>query len=119
MKIIPLFKVRSMRAALLHYTGVLDFSVISGEDTIADLVNGDAELQLTTYESDALFGSVANIWVEDVDALFAKYLSRGLNTSAKPQSPVHQRPTNQTWGSREFYVTDADGNTLRFCQQNA
>ena len=21
---------------------------------------------------------------------------------------------NQTWGIREFYVTDADGNTLRF-----
>jgi len=25
-------------------------------------------------------------------------------------------PTDQTWGTREFYVTDADGNTLRFCQ---
>ncbi|WP_432327650.1 hypothetical protein ACRQ5D_30765 [Mucilaginibacter sp. P25] len=33
------------------------------------------------------------------------------------ESPVHQGPTDQTWGTREFYVTDTDGNTLRFCQR--
>ena len=35
-------------------------------------------------------------------------------TSNKKESPVHQEPLNQTWGMREFYVTDNDGNTLRF-----
>jgi hypothetical protein len=28
--------------------------------------------------------------------------------------PVHRGPVDQTWGIREFYVTDADGNMLRF-----
>jgi hypothetical protein len=51
-----------------------------------------------------------------VDSLFAKYLGRGLDFSAKTKSPVHKGPIDQTWGRREFYVTDADGNTLRFCQ---
>ena len=52
---------------------------------------------------------------EDVDALFAKFLERGLKP-AKPESPVHQGPTDQTWGTREFYVDDPDGNTLAFTQ---
>ena len=119
MKIAPLFKVRDMTKAIIHYTGILDFAFkypgSSIEDGVVTLVNGDAELQLTTHESDYLFGSVANIWVDEVDNLFKKYLGRGLDTSAKKGSPVHTGPTDQSWGNREFYVTDADGNTLRFC----
>lgn len=120
MQIIPLFKVRDMRAAIRHYTEVLDFVMTWPEDTpestVVDLGHEQMELQITTHESEHLFGSVAYVWVTDVDSLFAKYQSRGLDTSAKPNSPVHQGPTDQTWGRREFYVTDADGNTLRFCQ---
>lgn len=120
MKIIPLFKVRDMQAAIRHYTEVLDFVMTWPEDTpespVVDLGHEQMELQITTHESERLFGSVVYVWVTDVDSLFAKYSSRGLNTSAKPNSPVHQGPVNQTWGRREFYVTDADGNTLRFCQ---
>jgi uncharacterized glyoxalase superfamily protein PhnB len=120
MKIIPLFKVRDMQAAIRHYTEVLDFVMTWPEDTpespVVDLGHEQMELQITTHESERLFGSVIYVWVTDVDNLFAKYSSRGLKTSAKPNSPVHQGPVNQTWGRREFYVTDADGNTLRFCQ---
>jgi hypothetical protein len=109
-----------MEQALKHYTGVLDFKIkypeASASDGVIDLVNGAAELQLTTYEGDYLFGSVVNVWVEDVDSLFKKYLGRGLDTSGKKESPVHQGPTDQSWGTREFYVTDQDRNTLRFCQ---
>jgi len=41
---------------------------------------------------------------------------------ARPSS-AHQRgtgapgATDQTWGTREFYVGDPDGNTLRFTPQ--
>jgi len=118
MKIVPVFKVRNMRTALKHYTEVLDFIMTDPDDTadspVVDLGNGDAAFQITVFENDRLFGSVANVWVDDVDALFAKYKSRGLDTSAKKNSPVHQGPVDQTWGRREFYVTDGDGNTLRF-----
>jgi uncharacterized glyoxalase superfamily protein PhnB len=118
-KIVPVFKVSNMRDALNHYTQVLDFVMTDPDDTadslVVDLGNGGAAFQVTVIESDRLFGSVANIWVDDVDELFAKYKSRGLDTSRKSNSPVHQGPVDQTWGRREFYVTDADGNTLRFC----
>ncbi|MXV15352.1 VOC family protein [Hufsiella ginkgonis] len=120
MQFIPLFKVRDMWEAIRHYTGILDFAMTCPGDTadspVVDLGHEHTELQLTTYESERLFGSVVNIWVPDVDTLFARFISRGLDTSAKANSPVHQGPVDQTWGRREFYVTDADGNTLRFCQ---
>lgn len=119
MKIVPLFKVRNMTEALDFYMGILDFQLkypeASAADWVVDLKYGAAELQLTILESDHLFGSVANVWVDEVDELFRKYKSRGLDTSAKTESPVHQGPIDQTWGTREFYVTDSDGNTLRFC----
>jgi len=120
MKIIPLFKCRNMKNALDFYTGTLDFGLKYAEasvnDWVIDLINEGAELQLTVLESDNLFGSVINVWVDDVDGLFNKYLERGLDTSNKKNSPVHQGPLNQTWGTREFYITDNDGNTLRFCK---
>ena len=120
MHFIPLFKVSDMRAAIKHYTEVLDFRMTWPDDTpdspVVDLGHEQMEFQITTHESDRLFGSVAYVYVEDVDALFAKYKSRGLDASAKPNSPVHQAPIDQTWGRREFYVSDADGNTLRFCK---
>jgi catechol 2,3-dioxygenase-like lactoylglutathione lyase family enzyme len=120
MKIIPLFKCRDMARAIDHYTKVLDFKFRypdeSQADSVVSLTNGDAGLQLTLHESENLFGSVANIWVDDVDDLFKKYLSRGLDNTGRPESPVHQGPVDQSWGTREFYVTDEDGNTLRFCQ---
>lgn len=120
MKVVPLFKVTDMGAALRHYTEVLDFVMTcrehNAESVVVDLGHDETELQLTTFESERLFGSVVNIIVDDVDALFNKYKSRGLNTDGRPESPVHTRPVIQTWGRREFYVTDTDGNTLRFAQ---
>ncbi|MGF7078462.1 VOC family protein [Mucilaginibacter sp. UYCu711] len=120
MQFIPLFKVRDMRTAIRHYTEVLDFVMTWPEDTedspVVDLGHEQMELQITTHESERLFGSIVNVWVDDVDSLFAFYKSRGLDNSNKPNSPVHQGPTDQTWGRREFYVTDNDGNSLRFVQ---
>ena len=117
---VPLFKCRNMKDALDFYAGILDFRLkyvdASVNDCVVDLTNDGAELQLTVLESDNLYGSVVNIWVDDVDGLFDKYLERGVDTSNKKNSPVHQGPLNQTWGTREFYVTDNDGNTLRFCR---
>ncbi|MFC0513806.1 glyoxalase superfamily protein [Mucilaginibacter angelicae] len=120
MKMIPLFKCRNLRQAVGFYTNVLDFRLKYPEETaddgVVNLISEFGELQLTAYENDRLFGSVVNVWVDDVDSRFTKYRSRGLDISGKKESPVHQGPTDQTWGTREFYVTDIDGNTLRFCQ---
>jgi hypothetical protein len=43
------------------------------------------------------------------------FRARGLNTSRSPESPIHTAPVDQTWGLREFAVTDPDGNNLCFC----
>jgi catechol 2,3-dioxygenase-like lactoylglutathione lyase family enzyme len=120
MKIVPIFKVCNLKQAIAFYTGVLDFKLkypgSEDDEWGAEIINGGAELILTVIESESFFGSVANVWVDDVDSLFQKYVSRGLDTSHKRESPVHQGPLDQTWGTREFYVTDSDGNTLRFCK---
>lgn len=116
MKLIPLLKVKNIKEAIAFYTGILDFELKYPEASMnefgVDLINGDAELQLTSMEG--ISGTVVNVRVDEVDKLFSKYLKRGLDTSGKKESPVHQSPLNQTWGTREFYVTDSDGNTLRF-----
>lgn len=108
---------RNMRESLLFYTRVLDFNIkypgSSSEDPVVTIANGAAELQLSI--ADGVYGNPVNIRVDEVDKLFQKYLGRGLNTSDKKESPVHQGPLDQTWGMREFYVNDPNGNTLRFC----
>ena len=118
MKLIPLLRVRNIKKAIVFYTGVLDFKSKYPDAEVnifcMDLVNGDAEFQLS--EMDGIFGVVVTVRVDDVDSLFEEYISRGLITPKKENSPVHESPINQTWGIREFYVTDADGNTLRFAQ---
>ena len=104
-----------MKEAIAFYTGILDFKLKYADDVddgFVDLINGEAELQLTSVEDRP--PSVVNVHVDDVDGLFEKYKRRGLDTSRKKNSPVHQGPVDQTWGRREFYVTDTDGNTLRF-----
>lgn len=120
MKMIPIFRCRSMKEAISFYTTILDFELKDADaspyDWVVALRNGDAELLLTSLEGDQKIGIAANVLVDDIDKLFEKYVSRGLDISNRPESPVHQGPVNQSWGNREFYVTDVDGNTLRFLQ---
>ena len=117
MKITTIFHVADMNAAVSFYTKILDFTLKypdTADDWVVDLINGDAELQLTKGAGDQKAAINANVSVDDVDSLFAKYRQRGLDPSNKKESPVHQGPIDQSWGMREFYVTDPDGNTLRF-----
>ena len=119
MKMVPIFRCTDMRKAIAFYTSVLDFRLYDGDsenDVVVTLVNADAALTLTTLEGDQKIGIAANVLVTGIDDLFKKYKSRGLDTSTRQHSPVHQSPIDQSWGSREFYVTDDDGNTLRFVQ---
>jgi uncharacterized glyoxalase superfamily protein PhnB len=107
-----------MREALAFYTNILDFEMnepgATSDDWVVLLSNGDAELMLTSLREDQKMGINANVLVDDIDGLFQKYLNRGLDITNKKGSPVHQGSIDQSWGNREFYVTDADGNTLRF-----
>ncbi|MBM3761914.1 MAG: VOC family protein [Acidobacteria bacterium] len=122
MKLVPVIKSSDLHRSLLFYTQILGFNrkwpgyedheIANG---VIDLVLEGAELQLSIHSGDGTFGSLTRVYVENVDACFAKFRANGLDTSQRPESPVHTTPVNQTWGLREFAVTDPDGNTLNFC----
>jgi catechol 2,3-dioxygenase-like lactoylglutathione lyase family enzyme len=112
-----------MRKALAFYTSVLDFERVDGDDELDDpsyqvLARGDGRLVLSSHRGDGCFGQAIVVTTDDVDADFHKFRRRGLQTSGNPDSPrgVHEGPIDQSWGNREFYVDDPDGNTLRFWQ---
>ena len=118
MKIIPILRVIDMKESVFFYTSILDFELKYPDEGIdpwvTDLINGEAEIQLTSVEGNQKSGFAINVQVKQIDNLFQRYLQRGLDTSKKLESPVHQGPLDQSWGTREFYVNDPNGNTLRF-----
>ncbi len=118
MKIIPVIKCRFMNESVTFYTKILGFRLkYPGEEEtspVVDLVDGNAEIQLSVLAGDGAFGSAVNISVDNVEDVYRNLLRNGLDTSGHEDSPVHQHPVDQTWGTREFYVTDPGGNTIRF-----
>ena len=74
----------------------------------AGYVREGARLHLSSFPGDGAMGGVVYLAVDDVDALYGELLAAGV--------PIVLRPTDQTWGTRELYVRDPDGNTLRFAQ---
>jgi catechol 2,3-dioxygenase-like lactoylglutathione lyase family enzyme len=118
---VPLFLVGDMPAAVDFYTRILDFELnwASPDGLVASLHRGEAELMLTAMPSDQVARINAHLLVADVDALFALWTARGLDQSRRTESPVHLGPVDQSWGTREYYVTDPFGNTLRIVQRAA
>src|SRR5262245_52153781 len=123
MAIIPNVRCRNMRASLAFYTGVLDFEVAEADDNLDDpcfalLSREGHQLILSSHRGDGEFGQAIVVTTRDVDAVFIKFRERGLKTPGSPEAPqeVHEGPIDQSWGTREFYVTDPDFNTLRFTQ---
>jgi catechol 2,3-dioxygenase-like lactoylglutathione lyase family enzyme len=123
MAIIPTVRCRSMKKSLAFYTGVLDFERVDGDDHMDDpsfsiLSREGDQLWLSSHRGDGAFGQAIVVTTDDVVALFGKFRGRGLRTPGNPDAPkmVHEGPVEQSWGTREFYVDDPDGNTLRFTQ---
>ncbi len=63
-------------------------------------------LHLSSFSGDGVSGAVVNLIVDDVDALHAELIGKGV--------AIAVGPVDQTWGTREIYVKDADGNSIRF-----
>jgi catechol 2,3-dioxygenase-like lactoylglutathione lyase family enzyme len=120
MAIIPTVRCSRIRASVDFYTTILDFTRADQEEDMTDpsfsvLRREDDVLFLSSHAGDGVFGQAVVVTTEDVDGLFQKFLARGL-VPPERDSPVHHGPTDQTWGTREFYVDDPDRNTLRFTQ---
>jgi uncharacterized glyoxalase superfamily protein PhnB len=63
-------------------------------------------LHLSSFPGDGVAGGVVNFVVKDVDALYREFVAKNLQIAVAP--------VDQSWGLREMYVRDADGNSLRF-----
>ena len=66
-------------------------------------------IHVSSFSGDGVAGGVVNLIVDSVDGLHAEFVGKGVR--------IDSGPVDQTWGSREMYVKDADGNCLRFIQQ--
>lgn len=123
MKIVPVIKSSDLERSVRFYTEVLDFERKWPGEADREFANGVAHLtgygaellQLSRHAGDGFFGSLNRVFVDDVDERYATFRARGLDTTQHPESPIHTSPVDQTWGLREFAVTDSDGNGLCFC----
>jgi len=122
MAIIPTVRCSRMAAAVAFYTRVLDFECVEDggevDPTFSVLLREGAPLLLSSHRGDGEYGQAVVVTTDDIDALFRKVRARGLQPpdDREPRSPVHEGPLDQSWGTRECYVDDPDGKTLRFTQ---
>jgi catechol 2,3-dioxygenase-like lactoylglutathione lyase family enzyme len=70
------------------------------------LVRDDAWLHISSFSGDGVSGGVVRVEVDDVNALHAELVEKGVR--------IDTGPVDQTWGNREMYVRDPDGNSIRF-----
>ncbi|MEC4592527.1 MULTISPECIES: VOC family protein [Nitrospirillum] len=119
--LIPVLIVRDMAEALTFLTQVLDFDLVRSfpaEAPFYALLNrGTDELHIN-LTPDGRYGRASIIVLcDDVDGLFASFTARGLVAPTRANSPVHEGPLDQTWGTREVYIDDPSGNTFIFQQR--
>jgi catechol 2,3-dioxygenase-like lactoylglutathione lyase family enzyme len=120
--LIPILIVRDMPETIAFYTGVLDFELALATPPAAPfyavLIRGADELHLNLTHEQKSFGQSSSIVLcDDVDALCSAFVARGLSLPTRENSPVHDGPLDQTWGTREVYIDDPSGNTIIFQQR--
>lgn len=121
MPIIPTVRCSRTSTSISFYTKTLDFTYVGGDEHQGDpsfhVLGRDGDLLfLSSHRGDGVYGQAIAVLTDDVDALFRKFRVRGLVAPGNPDAPseVHEGPIDQSWGTREFYVQDPDGNCLRF-----
>ena len=67
-------------------------------------------LHLSSFAGDGASGGIANLLVDDVDELYKELVAHGVQID-------EGHPVSQSWGTREMYVRDPDGNCLRFISE--
>lgn len=116
--IIPVLRVTSSREAERFYCDQLGFELRFAyrvDESMDDpcymgLTANGTWLHVSSFPGDGVVGGVAYLRVDDVDAIFATLVENGV--------AVDLEPTDQSWGNREVYVKDPDGNTLRYAQES-
>lgn len=115
---IPLLHVSSAEAAEAFY-GRLGFAKAfayridprRADPCYMGFVREGAWLHVSSFPGDAVAGGAVYLVVEDIDALHTDLKERGFAQD--------EEPMDQTWGNRELYLVDPDGNSLRFIQEGS
>jgi catechol 2,3-dioxygenase-like lactoylglutathione lyase family enzyme len=113
---IPLIHVTNAAAAEEFYCNRLGFrrefahreDPAKSDPAYLGISRDGIRMHISSFSGDGRSGGVVNFLVESVDALHAEFVKNGV--------PIAVEPVNQTWGTREMYVKDADGNSIRFIQ---
>ncbi len=116
---IPVLHVGSAAAAEAFYCNRLGFhrqfayrvDEAAPDPCYMGLTRDGVWLHVSSFSGDGVSGGVVYLLVEDVDALHAELVEKAV--------AIDLAPTDQTWGTREMYVKDADGNSLRFVCESA
>ena len=115
---IPVLHVKSAIVAERFYCDRLGFLrqfAYRGDESKSDpcymgLTRDDAWLHVSSFPGDGVSGGVVHLLVDDVDALREELVRKGTR--------IDLEPTDQTWGNREMYVRDPDGNSIRFIRRS-
>jgi catechol 2,3-dioxygenase-like lactoylglutathione lyase family enzyme len=110
---IPVLHVRSSTAAEEFYCDRLSFRQTFAyrpfggtEPCYMGLTRDDVRLHVSSFAGDGVAGGVVFLEVDDVDELHKELKAKGVI--------IDLEPTDQSWGNREMYVNDPDGNSIRF-----
>ena len=114
---IPVLHVSSSTAAEAFYCNRLGFHrqfAYRVDETRPDpcymgLTRDGAWLHVSSFSGDGVVGGVVYLLVDDVDALHTELVAK--------QVAIDLAPTDQSWGNREMYVKDPDGNSIRFVRE--
>ncbi len=114
---VPLLHVSNASAAVEFYCARLGFrrefshrpDGVETDPCYMGISRDGVWMNLSSFSGDGVAGGVANLMVDDVDGLYAEFMAKGV--------AIDLPPVDQTWGSREMYVKDADCNCLRFIQE--
>ena len=123
MSIAPFLKCSDIKSSLNFYTNLLDFNVVQAPDLdpeafmsmYAYLKREESFIHLSQHAGDGVFGNVIYVQVNNIDKIYSAFLNMGLKI--QETSGITMEPVEQTWGMKEFYVADPDGNRIRFGQQ--
>ena len=113
-RIVPILNASDIAATKEFYCDVLGAEIMSeyrddeGADPVyCSLSLMGPELHFTTTLGQGGKGIPIYVYYDDVDGIGAKV------QAARPDA-VRIAPVDQTWGMRECYIEDPDGNVLRF-----
>ena len=112
---IPVIHVSNPVAAEHFYCSQLGFQKTfeyrpfgEGGPCYMGIIRNNIIMHLSSFPEDGRAGNAVVLVVDDVDILYQEF--------SRKHIPIDLSPTYQSWGNREMYIKDADGNSIRFTQ---